>query len=115
MEFALRDGDYRPDGLGSFETVNGSEALLQRALIRLAARRGCLPWMPELGSRLHTLGSARPAEREGAALAYVAEALAPEADVRVEDVSLSQTEDGRLRIAVTLRAGTRRAVVEVNP
>ncbi|MDR3208200.1 MAG: hypothetical protein LBT60_07740 [Oscillospiraceae bacterium] len=115
MEFALKNGDYRPDGLGSFETVTGPEALLQRALLRLAARRGCLPWLPELGSRLHTLSAVRPAEREGAALAYAAEALAPEPEVRVDGVSLSQPEEGRLRVTVTLRAGTRQAVVEVSP
>jgi len=113
LEFALRAGDYRPDGRGSFVAVSGPEALLQRALIRLSARRGCLPWLPELGSRLHMLRSARSDEWDVLAQAYVTEALAPEEDVRVETVSVTQPEPGRLHIEAILSAGGRRAAAEV--
>ena len=115
MEFALRAGDYRPDGRGSFETVSGPEAVLQRALIRLCARRGCLPWLPELGSRLYTLRGTRSGDWESTAAAYVAEALVPEEDVRVESVSVSRPEPDRLDIVVWLSANGRQAVVEVSP
>ena len=113
MEFALRAGDYRPDGRGSFQTVSGPEAILQRALIRLSARRGCLPWLPDLGSRLYTLRLSRLVDWESAAAAYVAEALAPETEVRVESVSVSRPEPDILEIVVWLSAGGRRAVITV--
>ena len=113
MEFALRDGDYQPDGRGSFAMVQEPEAILQRALIRLSARRGCLPWLPELGSRLHTLCRMHRDDRESAAAAYVSEALAPEPEVRVDTVSVRESEPGRLSVEITLDAQGRQAIVEV--
>jgi len=94
--------------------VSGPEAALQRALIRLSARRGCLPWLPELGSRLYTLRSTRPGERESYAVAYVSEALAPEPEVRVESVSVRTPEPDRLEVEVALAAGGRRGVVTID-
>ena len=55
MELMLRDGDYVPDGAGGLRTVEGADALLQQVLFRLQARRGGLPFLPELGSRLYLL------------------------------------------------------------
>ena len=40
MELWLRDGDYVPDGRGGLVRSEGAEALLQRVLFRLCARRG---------------------------------------------------------------------------
>ena len=114
MEFALIGGDYKPDGRGGFTALHGPEAVLQRALIRLNARRGCLPWLPELGSRLHTLRTAHPGDWESCALAYVTEALAPEEELRVDAVSVRQPEPGRLNIEALLSAGGRQGVVTVD-
>ena len=104
MEARLENGDYLPDGRGGFLTAEGDEALLQRALLRLSARRGSFPFLPELGSRLYLLGTLAPAARSLAAERYVTEALAPETALRVEQVRLRGSE-----LTVTLtRAGTER-------
>ena len=56
MEIKIQNGDYVPDGLGGVVRLSGAEALLERILFRLTARRGGLPPLPALGSRLHLLG-----------------------------------------------------------
>lgn len=94
MALRIRDGDYVPKA-GGLEQVRGSEALLQRVLFRLTARRGSFPFLPGLGSRLYRLGLSPPGQRQGAAEQYVTEALAGEAGLTVTAVTL--TEDGRLR------------------
>ncbi len=114
MELQLRGGDYVPDGKGSFVTATGAEETLQRALIRLSARRGCLPWLPELGSRLYLLRAARPQERDMAAMGYVSEALEPEEGLSVRDVTVGEEADGRLTVVVRLSAPGRQATIEVN-
>ena len=107
MEARLENGDYLPDGRSGFLTAEGDEALLQRVLLRLSARRGSFPFLPELGSRLYLLGTLAPAARSLAAERYVTEALAPET-LTVEEVRLG--EDGSL--TVTLRSGGRAYQVE---
>lgn len=102
MELELRDGDYVADGAGGLRHVQGREALLQRALFRLTARRGTFPFWEELGSRLWTLGRLPGPERQAAARQYVAEALAEE-PVTVEEVLLEQGEDGAAAVTVRLR------------
>ena len=92
MEARLENGDYLPDGRGGFLTAEGDEALLQRALLRLSARRGSFPFLPELGSRLYLLGTLAPAARSLAAERYVTEALAPETALKVESVRLREEE-----------------------
>lgn len=97
----LRDGDYVPNGRGGFVRLEGVQALLMRALFRLQCRRGALPMMPELGSRLWTLGQARVSARRGLAMAYCAEALR-ELPVIVTDVALTERGDGQMALAVEL-------------
>ena len=53
MELQLENRDYVPDGHGGVTGLRGMEALLARTLFRLTARRGALPFLPELGSRLY--------------------------------------------------------------
>ena len=91
MELEMREGDYVPDGAGGVRRTFGAQALMQRVLFRLTARRGTFPLWPELGSRLWQLGRVPPAGRPAAARQYVAEALAEE-PVRVEQVTLSERE-----------------------
>ena len=104
MERKLVNGDYVPDGKGGLTVLTGAEEVLQRALFRLTARRGALPFLPELGSRLYLLGTLAPAARSLAAERYVTEALAPETALRVEQVRLRGSE---LTMTLT-RAGTER-------
>lgn len=93
MELKLRNGDYVPDGVGGLRAAHGQEALLQRILYRLTARRGQFPFCETLGSRLWQLGRLPAAERQSAAKQYVAEALAEE-NVQVRTVVLTQNENG---------------------
>lgn len=102
MEIKIKNGDYVADGLGGVQRCAGAEALLQRVLYRLTARRGQFPMLPELGSRLYLLGRESPAGRLGAARQYAAEALQGE-DVTVTDVKLSPGEAGRMEVTVFLR------------
>ncbi len=87
MALVLRDGDYVPDGKGSFRTAEGAQELLERVLWKLSVRRGSFPFLPELGSRLHLLGRAAAGRRETLARQYVQEALADE-EVTVTQVNL---------------------------
>ncbi|MDO4314832.1 MAG: hypothetical protein Q4C45_03580 [Oscillospiraceae bacterium] len=88
MALELRNGDYVPDGVGGLRRVGGRDALLQRVLFRLTARRGVFPFWEDLGSRLWQLGQVPVAGRQAAAKQYVAEALADEKGVTVERVEL---------------------------
>ena len=63
MEPRIQNGDYIPDGLGGVVRSQGADALLERVLFRLTARRGGLPPLPQLGSRLYLLGREPAAQR----------------------------------------------------
>ncbi len=99
MEWKLSRGDYVPDGAGGLTALNGGEEMLARVLYRLTARRGTLPFMPELGSRLYRLGREKPSARQALAAQYVTEALREEPDLSVRGVELVQDgETGRLTV-----------------
>lgn len=93
MALILREGDYVPDGKGSFQRAEGAREVLERALWKLSVRRGSFPFLPELGSRLHLLGRAPQREREALAGQYVREALADE-DVTVTGTELAPEGQG---------------------
>ena len=103
MELKIKDGDYVPDGSGGFVAVSGTEELLQRALLKLTARRGAFLFRKDFGSRLWELGRVPPSARRGAAIQYAAEALADE-QLTVDDVELEDGGDGILRLRVWLQA-----------
>ena len=97
--YKLRDGDYVPDGSGTFARVEGEEAVLERVLFKLQVRRGSFPLMPDLGSRLYLLLRAKPSAREALGASYAAEALAGEA----VSVLRTEWEEGSQRFTVFLR------------
>ena len=94
MELILRNGDYVPDGLGGFRRAEGNGALLAKALFLLTARRGSFPFLPELGSRLGTLGREKKSRRETAALQYAQEALEGLEGLTVQSVRLTEEPGG---------------------
>jgi len=112
MALVLRNGDYVPDGAMGTLRVKGQEALLQRVLFRLMARRGSFPFWEELGSRLWQLGQLPGTARQSAAKQYVAEALSDEANLSVEDVTLTE-RDGRAWLTAELTCGGDRLSVTV--
>ena len=91
MEWNIQNGDYVPNGAGSMEALKGAEAVLARVRFRLTARRGALPFLPKLGSRLHQVLRERPSARQALCAQYVAEALEEESELKVTEVIL---EDG---------------------
>ncbi len=101
MEARIANGDYIPDGLGGIVRCQGADALLERVLFRLTARRGQFPMLPQLGSRLYLLAREPAAQRLSAARQYVAEALEAE-EVTITDVLLTPAGEGRIDIAVLL-------------
>ena len=102
MGLSLRNGDYVPDGTGGLRRAEGREALRERVLFRLTARRGTFPFLPELGSRLWQLGQLPAARRQSAAEQYVAEALAAEPGLTVEQVILTESGGGRAQVTASL-------------
>lgn len=108
------DGDYVPDGSGGLTTLSGGEEVLARVLFRLTARRGALPFLPRLGSRLGQLGRERPSARQALAAQYVAEALQEEPELSVRAVELDQSgEKGLLTVFLDWRGEGLTAQVEV--
>lgn len=89
LELKLVNGDYVPDGLGGLSRLTGVEAVAARVLYRLAARRGGLPFLPGLGSRLHLVLRERPSVWQDLCARYVAEALEEEPDLKVTGVELT--------------------------
>ena len=102
MELQLENRDYVPDGHGGVTGLRGMEALLARTLFRLTARRGALPFLPELGSRLYQLRRAKPVQWDSMARQYVAEALAGERELAVTEVAVRQAGE-RLWVQVRLK------------
>ena len=105
MELELRNGDYVPNGTGGLRRLEGSQALAQRVLFRLKARRGSFPFWDSLGSRLWQLGRLPVRERQTAARQYVTEALAEETGLRVESVELARGGAGTALLTVGLTYG----------
>jgi len=113
MELKLKNGDYIPDGAGGVERGEGAQAVLARVLFRLTARRGGLPFLPELGSRLYEVLREKPSARLAAARQYVAQALEQE-DVEVTDVTLTQDGDrGEITVFLNWRGEELAARVQV--
>ena len=101
MELMLKDGDYVKNSYHGLAAVSGAEEAAQRIMMKLKARRGGFALLPDYGSRLYTLGCARPNQRESLARQYVAEALEGE-DVLVEELTLRE-EGEELYIDLSLR------------
>ena len=117
MELKLQNGRYALSAAGVPETVRGAEELLQRALMRLTARRGAFWPDPNYGSRLCTLPRMKPSGRAAAAKLFVAEALSGETELRVADVALLPAGDdgAAVSVAVTLEVEgqTAKLMIEV--
>lgn len=96
MELKLVNGDYVPDGVGGMCRLAGAEEILGRVLFRLTARRGGLPFLPQLGSQLRLVLREKPSARQALVAQYVAEALKEESGLRVSRVELTDGEAGKL-------------------
>lgn len=103
MERKLSGGDYLPGSQGDVQSLDGAQALLQRVLFRLTARRGQFPFLPEMGSRLYQLcRDGKPSARSALARQYTVQALESEEDLTVTDVQWTQLEGSRGHLQVYL-------------
>lgn len=98
-ELQMVNGDYIPNGAGDFCRLEGSQALIQRVLFKLSARRGALPFLPETGSLLYTLFREKKSARQALCTRYVQQAL------EGENVTVT---------GVTYREENRSAYVRIN-
>jgi len=114
MELKLKDGSYVTDERGVLRSLNPEEAAVQRALMRIAARRGGFAADPEYGSRLYTLGSTKPSQRAAAARQHVMQALASEREVTLEALSYTPGGEGCGIVELTLRCGSTTATAGFN-
>ena len=112
MENLLRDGDYVPNGFGGFTRLYGTQEVLARALFRLTCRRGAIPFLPELGSRLYELGKEKPSGRQAMARLYCAQALSG-MGLEIEDVTVTELSNGHASIELWLVYQDERQAVEV--
>lgn len=101
MELKIIGGDYAVSE-GRLCSVSGADEILQRVLMKLTAKRGGFPPMPDFGSRLYLLPGVKKTERAALCEAFIAEALTGEQEVAVSSVSLSEVGD-EIRIALSLR------------
>lgn len=98
------------------ESLNDPVAveLVQSALLRLTAHRGAFWFDPTLGSRLHLLAREKDLPRvKKLAFEYATEALATlKNDYRATaiDINVTQTEVGRLDLAIVLTTPDGQAV-----
>ncbi len=103
MERKLSGGDYLPGAQGDFQSLDGAQALLQRVLFRLTARRGQFPFLPEMGSRLYQLcRDGKPSARSALARQYTVQALESEEDLTITDVQWSDLGGNRGHLQVFL-------------
>ncbi len=102
MELKFDAGEYVKSGYGGFATVSGTDETLQRALMRLSARRGSFFPLPDFGSELHTLFSMKKSQRAAAAQRMVYEALEPETGITATGVDYRETGDGTAVVTVAL-------------
>lgn len=114
MERKLRNGEYVPNGAGGLTTLEGAQEVLARVLFRLTARRGGLPFRPNLGSRLYQVLREKPSARQALAAQYAAEALEEETDLKLSGVEWQDTEDGgRVVVRLEWRGETLTAQVDL--
>ena len=114
MERKLINGEYVPNGAGGLTTLEGAQEVLTRVLFRLTARRGGLPFRPNLGSRLYQVLREKPSARQALAAQYAAEALEEETDLKLSGVEWQDTEDGgRVVVRLEWRGETLTAQVDL--
>lgn len=80
--------------------------------MKLTARRGQFPFRENFGSRLWTLGQLRLPQPQAAAEQYVTEALADEAGLTVDSVTLTE-EGGTARLTVIVSTAEMTMTAEV--
>lgn len=110
MELKIVDGRYVPGENSALERVSGIEELRQRILMKLTARRGEYFPMEEFGSKLHTLSRLRPSQVESEARRFVAQALAGEEGLILQELSFTPEDKGGGRLLLSFSYGGDKAL-----
>lgn len=110
MDTALENGDFATSANGFPRQIDGVDELLQRAKICLRVPLGQFLYLPELGSRLHTL-HAGDSGNDALALTMAQEALKRLPQLHVDQAVCSAEEP--LTVSVTLAWPGGESVVEV--
>lgn len=115
MDTLLINGDHATNSRGIPIAVTGEREVIQRALLRLAIKKGSFACDPELGSELYKLRGSRSAgDLARTAQSYVQEALLPMTDVTVTGVELEQSGADGLRLSVSLATQDNQYQLEVD-
>lgn len=108
----LRNGDYCFDERGRLLEAEGNEELMEQAIIRLKAKKGCFPLDPSLGSDLWRIDLHRAELSDIEPI--IIEALAPMPEVRYTGAETHVEQDtGRLILTVYLSINGSDGVVEL--
>jgi len=86
---------------------------VQRALMRISARRGSFLLLPDYGSRLYTLSRLKPGERSAAARQYVIEALEAEPQISVGEVEYLPGAGDSAEVSVELICGGEHTIAAI--
>lgn len=114
MDTLIQDGDFVTDDRGYIKTVEGTDELLQQALLRLTARKGAFALDSELGSELYKLRGCNRQRLNAVARGFVEQALLPVSGLSVEDVQCTYTAEGTARLDVYLRVNETQSMVSLN-
>lgn len=113
MDTAISKGDFLLDSSGLPISISGVQEILQRAIIRLTAKKGSFIYDTNLGSDLYKL-KAGAANVKSDALNMVKEALKPLTNVSVENISTEFFNSGEnLRLNTILTINNKKEEVEV--
>jgi len=112
MDTLLYSGDHATDARGMPFPITGTQELVQRALLRLAVRRGSFVHDRNLGSELYRLSRDTSAATLRAAKSYIQEALIPLPELAIGDVDC-KIQGERMVITVELSHDGRRYSLEL--
>lgn len=108
----LENGDYALDNSGNILEVSGVEEIINRALIRLKAKKGGFPLDLSLGSELY-LSDINSASYESL-FGIVSEALAPISEIEVTDIEKHiDKENERLYLTIYMKISGTDAIIEL--
>ncbi|MFV0402139.1 MAG: hypothetical protein ACK5LX_16165 [Oscillospiraceae bacterium] len=115
MDTLLKDGTHAVDDRGIPVSVEGTDELIQRCMIRLGVRKGSFSCDSELGSELYRLGAIEGTAADREAFSYVQEALKPLGGVEVLSASCRLTASDTLAVTTELAIDGKRMQVEIAP
>ncbi|WP_312643368.1 histidine kinase [Hydrogenoanaerobacterium sp.] len=94
--------------------TDGTEELIQRAMIRLSVRHGSFAPDKDLGSELYTLNTTGGRDMDTAAMNLVRQALLPLPQITVTQVSCTLSGDSlRIKLQIIIDRKTKALEVEI--